>query len=128
FNPVSFWYIYDGDAQLKYMILEVNNTFDERRLYLLRPGSSDGMTANSPHERPRGSKLTFQEKFQCMQKHTGEASGSANAATFAPGNSGALSPIFKRTRPAALKIARLRSLPNWILPENVPPVGSPIAA
>lgn len=46
-----------------------------------RPGSSDGMTANSPHERPRGSKLTFQEKFQCMQKHTGEASGSANAAT-----------------------------------------------
>lgn len=41
FNPVSFWYIYDGDAQLKYMILEVNNTFDERRLYLLRPGSVD---------------------------------------------------------------------------------------
>jgi DUF1365 family protein len=41
FNPVSFWYIYDGDAQLKYMILEVNNTFDERRLYLLRPGSID---------------------------------------------------------------------------------------
>jgi DUF1365 family protein len=39
FNPVSFWYIYDGDAQLKYMLLEVNNTFDERRLYLLRPGS-----------------------------------------------------------------------------------------
>ena len=41
FNPVSFWYIYDGDAQLKYMLLEVNNTFDERRLYLLRPGSMD---------------------------------------------------------------------------------------
>ena len=41
FNPVSFWYIYDGDAQLKYMLLEVNNTFDERRLYLLRPGSID---------------------------------------------------------------------------------------
>lgn len=40
FNPVSFWYIYDADARLKYMILEVNNTFDERRLYLLRP--SDG--------------------------------------------------------------------------------------
>lgn len=41
FNPVSFWYIYDADAQLKYMILEVNNTFDERRIYLLRPGSID---------------------------------------------------------------------------------------
>jgi DNA polymerase IV len=46
-----------------------------------RPSSSDGMPAKAPHERPRGSKLTFQEKFQCMQKHTGEASGSANAAT-----------------------------------------------
>jgi DNA polymerase IV len=46
-----------------------------------RPSSSDGMTTKPPHERPRGSKLTFQEKFQCMQKHTGEASGSANPAT-----------------------------------------------
>jgi len=36
FNPVSFWYLYDSDTRLKYMILEVNNTFDERRLYLLR--------------------------------------------------------------------------------------------
>lgn len=35
FNPVSFWYLYDSDAKLKYMILEVNNTFDERRIYLL---------------------------------------------------------------------------------------------
>ena len=36
FNPVSFWYLYDSDATLKYMILEVNNTFDERRIYLLK--------------------------------------------------------------------------------------------
>lgn len=36
FNPVSFWYLYDSDDSLKYMILEVNNTFDERRLYLLK--------------------------------------------------------------------------------------------
>ena len=35
FNPVSFWYLYDSDTKLKYMILEVNNTFDERRMYLL---------------------------------------------------------------------------------------------
>jgi len=46
-----------------------------------RPSSSDGTTASPSHERPHGSKLTFHEKFQCMQKHTGEASGSANAAT-----------------------------------------------
>ncbi|KAF2133849.1 hypothetical protein P153DRAFT_330411 [Dothidotthia symphoricarpi CBS 119687] len=47
FNPVSFWYIYDQDHQLTKMILEVNNTFGERRVYLLEgsgplqtPGSS----------------------------------------------------------------------------------------
>ena len=36
FNPVSFWYLYDSDTVLRYMILEVNNTFDERRVYLLK--------------------------------------------------------------------------------------------
>jgi DUF1365 family protein len=45
FNPVSFWYLYDSDTRLKYMVLEVNNTFDERRMYLLkseRAKSTDG--------------------------------------------------------------------------------------
>lgn len=36
FNPISFWYLYDRDCQLSAMILEVNNTFDERRMYLLQ--------------------------------------------------------------------------------------------
>ena len=36
FNPVSFWYLYDQRKNLKAMILEVNNTFDERRMYLLK--------------------------------------------------------------------------------------------
>ncbi|KAL9126276.1 MAG: hypothetical protein Q9217_004649 [Psora testacea] len=36
FNPVSFWYLYDGRKNLKAMILEVNNTFDERRMYFLK--------------------------------------------------------------------------------------------
>ncbi|KAL6707285.1 hypothetical protein ACN47E_004273 [Coniothyrium glycines] len=43
FNPVSFWYIYDQDHHLKKMILEVNNTFGERRMYLL-----DGSSPPSP--------------------------------------------------------------------------------
>ena len=49
FNPVSFWYLYDRNRNLAAMILEVNNTFDERRMYLLKPqtrgrstGASDG--------------------------------------------------------------------------------------
>ncbi|KAI5210820.1 hypothetical protein E4T38_01900 [Aureobasidium subglaciale] len=36
FNPVSFWYIYDSSRRLTMMVLEVNNTFGERRLYLLK--------------------------------------------------------------------------------------------
>lgn len=36
FNPVSFWYIYNAEAELKMMVLEVNNTFGERRMYLLK--------------------------------------------------------------------------------------------
>ncbi|CAI6342409.1 unnamed protein product [Periconia digitata] len=43
FNPVSFWYIYNSQHDLTKMILEVNNTFDERRLYLL-----DGSSPPSP--------------------------------------------------------------------------------
>jgi DUF1365 family protein len=35
FNPVSFWYLYSEQRQLTAMILEVNNTFDERRMYFL---------------------------------------------------------------------------------------------
>ncbi|GAB1313886.1 hypothetical protein MFIFM68171_04096 [Madurella fahalii] len=41
FNPVSFWYLYDADSCLAAMILEVNNTFDERRMYFLTPEYTD---------------------------------------------------------------------------------------
>ena len=36
FNPVSFWYLYSHAMELRAMILEVNNTFGERRMYLLQ--------------------------------------------------------------------------------------------
>ncbi|MCJ1232835.1 hypothetical protein MMC14_000789 [Varicellaria rhodocarpa] len=41
FNPVSFWYLYDLNQQLKAMVLEVNNTFDERRMYFLKNSNED---------------------------------------------------------------------------------------
>ncbi|KAJ9611740.1 hypothetical protein H2200_004924 [Cladophialophora chaetospira] len=41
FNPVSFWYLYDQDMRLRAMILEVNNTFDERRMYFLQRNMDD---------------------------------------------------------------------------------------
>jgi len=41
FNPVSFWYLYGENKDLKAMILEVNNTFDERRMYFLKDSGLD---------------------------------------------------------------------------------------
>lgn len=69
FNPVSFWYLYDADTVLKYMILEVNNTFDERRMYLLRAGQSEsdiaknmnGHPVDGPGDSPK--KMVFTDKF-----------------------------------------------------------------
>jgi len=70
FNPVSFWYLYDSDASLKYMILEVNNTFDERRMYLLRgdtitngvPQNGDGRSVNGHADHAR--ELVFREEWE----------------------------------------------------------------
>ncbi|EHL01192.1 hypothetical protein M7I_2885 [Glarea lozoyensis 74030] len=39
-NPVSFWNLYSESKELKAMIYEVNNTFDERHNYLLIPEAS----------------------------------------------------------------------------------------
>ncbi|CAK7206995.1 hypothetical protein SEUCBS139899_009803 [Sporothrix eucalyptigena] len=40
FNPISFWYLYDEGKTLAAMVLEVNNTFGERRMYYLTPGNT----------------------------------------------------------------------------------------
>ena len=49
FNPVSFWYLYDEKQVLAAMILEVNNTFDERRMYFLE-GDMPSSTGESAVE------------------------------------------------------------------------------
>ncbi|KAI9839392.1 MAG: hypothetical protein M1838_004337 [Thelocarpon superellum] len=41
FNPVSFWHLYDKDREFRAIILEVNNTFDERRMYFLPKSATD---------------------------------------------------------------------------------------
>ena len=53
YSPASFWFLYSEDRKLTAMIAEVNNTFNERRMYFLQEkdpsdslnGSHDG-TAN----------------------------------------------------------------------------------
>jgi Protein of unknown function (DUF1365) len=36
-NPLSVWYLYSSSKELSALILEVNNTFDERRIYFVEP-------------------------------------------------------------------------------------------
>lgn len=38
FKPVSFWFCERGDGSLSAVIVEVNNTFQGRHVYVLRPG------------------------------------------------------------------------------------------
>jgi len=38
FNPVSFFYCYGSDAALKCVVVQVNNTFGEMHIYVLREG------------------------------------------------------------------------------------------
>ena len=47
FNPVSFWYLYSEGKGLNAMILEVNNTFDERRMYLCERSEEKSLTSES---------------------------------------------------------------------------------
>tara|TARA_R110002003_G_scaffold1391_1_gene23001 strand:+ start:11285 stop:11905 length:621 start_codon:yes stop_codon:yes gene_type:complete len=68
FNPVSFWYIYDADHQLQKMILEVNNTFGERRMYLLDGSNVLSATSTvdfeaSGPEMPPDSKSRFTDRW-----------------------------------------------------------------
>lgn len=51
FNPVSLWYLYLGDKTLSAVVLEVNNTFDERRPYLLVRGRSPESSHPSDDQR-----------------------------------------------------------------------------
>lgn len=52
FNPVSFWYLFSKDYNLNAMILEVNNTFGERRMYfmdqdnIIPTSNTDGQAMN----------------------------------------------------------------------------------
>jgi len=44
FNPVSFFYCYSREGELALIVAEVNNTWKERHLYILRPDSQSLLT------------------------------------------------------------------------------------
>ncbi|KAE9577733.1 hypothetical protein CGCF415_v003456 [Colletotrichum fructicola] len=60
FNPVSFWYLYSKENELTAMILEVNNTFDERRMYFL---TSDVISAGQRVEGSEKAKASSQDSL-----------------------------------------------------------------
>ncbi|KAK3672535.1 hypothetical protein LTR78_007585 [Recurvomyces mirabilis] len=45
------------------------------------PATDDEDQASNPNRKQRTKQLAFQDKFQCMQKHTGDKIGNPNAAT-----------------------------------------------
>lgn len=55
FNPVSFWYLYDQEEELKVIVAEVNNTFGQHHQYVLT--APDGGSIQS------GQVLTCQKVF-----------------------------------------------------------------
>ncbi|KAF2663719.1 DUF1365-domain-containing protein [Microthyrium microscopicum] len=70
FNPVSFWYIYDHRDALTTMILEVNNTFGERRMYLLKDTPNDlAADANSSRFRNHWEKDFHVSPFNSRKGH-----------------------------------------------------------
>lgn len=50
FNPVSFWHLYSADRKPSAMILEVNNTFNERHVYFLKPSEDSPEVISHSHE------------------------------------------------------------------------------
>jgi hypothetical protein len=55
-NPVSIWNLYSQEKELKAVILEVNNTFDERHIYFVTP---EDIQAVAPTNRAgKGPRLT----------------------------------------------------------------------
>ncbi|KXH40936.1 hypothetical protein CSAL01_09554 [Colletotrichum salicis] len=83
FNPVSFWYLYSRDRELTAMVLEVNNTFDERRMYFLttdavplgqrlddEKGTAESISQEAGAESPAGAAKKTQQQQQVRMTKT----------------------------------------------------------
>ena len=82
FNPISFWYLYDSDTRLQFMVLEVNNTFDERRMYLLKakiPAKADSDAASKGWSKMVSFKDTWDKDFHVSPFNSRKGSYSLRA-------------------------------------------------
>lgn len=55
FNPVSFWYLYDENGELRVIVAEVNNTFGQHHFYVLTAPQSQAIDS--------GASVTCQKVF-----------------------------------------------------------------
>jgi len=76
-NPLSVWYLYSSTKELTALILEVNNTFDERRIYFLEPSHTDA-NSNEP-SKPTRYTGTWAKDFYVSVFNTREGSYSLAA-------------------------------------------------
>ena len=63
FNPVSFWYLHNEANLLEAMAVEVNNTFDERRMYFMERKVGDGQASKKS---VRNFKYSWQKDFHVL--------------------------------------------------------------
>ncbi|KAL8852252.1 MAG: hypothetical protein Q9221_002854 [Calogaya cf. arnoldii] len=89
FNPVSFWYLYNAQKELRAMILEVNNTFDERRLYFLKGGHGNPKDEHATDPSPIKFKDNWAKDFHVSPFNSRKGSYALNAYDpFSPNLSG----------------------------------------
>lgn len=66
FNPVSFWFCYDTDDEIRAVLCEVNNTFGGSHTYLCRHDDGRAITAQCWLERP---KRLYVSPFYAVEGH-----------------------------------------------------------
>ncbi|TGO82559.1 hypothetical protein BPOR_0806g00040 [Botrytis porri] len=62
-NPVSIWNLYSRNRELKAVILEVNNTFDERHTYFVTPKDAEDSKIEKPKGKPPRFTNTWSKEF-----------------------------------------------------------------
>jgi DUF1365 family protein len=127
FNPVSFWYLYDADKRLAAMILEVNNTFDERRMYFL-PSDADSRRrrGSPPAEEPEQGKCSPQTFKQAWPKDFHVSPFNSRKGSYTVTATDPLSPTMQGIGPVSVAINLLSSKGHLKLVTKLFSVGTAI--
>ncbi|TGO32606.1 hypothetical protein BHYA_0302g00040 [Botrytis hyacinthi] len=88
-NPVSIWNLYSRNRELKAVILEVNNTFDERHTYFVTPKDAEDSKIEEPKGKPPRFTNTWSKEFYVSPFNSRSGSYSVSASDpFFPSLSG----------------------------------------